>query len=117
MYFAWRDLICSSLYRFDDKPENYRAWKKSYSNATQGLGLTATEELDLMTKWLGRESSDHVKRLRSAHVTNPATTLKKAWERLKEYYAAPQIIKKSLSTSLTVSKEFQEKNTEDTGTS
>lgn len=62
-YLAQRDLVSSSLYQFDDKPENYRAWHSSYKNVTQGLGLTATEQLDLMTKWLGRESSNQCKHL------------------------------------------------------
>ena len=80
-YLARRDLVSSSLYQFDDQPEHYRAWQSSYISATQGLGLTATEELDLMTKWLGKESGNHVT---------------KAWERLQECYAAPEIIEKAL---------------------
>lgn len=92
---AWRDLVSSSSYRFDDRPENYRAWQSSYKNATQGLGLTATEELDLTTKWLGKESGDQVKRLRAVHATNPVIALRKAWERLQECYAAPEIIEKA----------------------
>lgn len=93
---ARRDLVSSSLYQFDDRPENYRAWHSSYTNATRGLGLTATEELDLMTKWLGKESGEHVKRMRSVHVNNPAAALRKAWERLRDCYAAPEILEKSL---------------------
>lgn len=95
-YLARRDLVNSSLYQFDDKPEHFRAWQSSYANVTQGLGLTPTEELDLMIKWLGRESSNHVKRIRSVHITNPVTALKKAWDRLQECYAAPEMIEKSL---------------------
>ncbi|XP_042281759.1 uncharacterized protein LOC121906755 [Thunnus maccoyii] len=95
-YLARRDLVNSSLYQFDDKPEHYRAWQSSYTNVTQGLGLTPTEELDLMIKWLGRESSNHVKRIRSVHITNPVTALKKAWDRLQECYAAPEMIERSL---------------------
>lgn len=95
-YLARRDLVSSSLYQFDDKPEHYRAWQSSYNSVTRGLGLTATEELDLMTKWLGRESSNHVRRIRSVHIANPAIALRKTWERLQECYAAPEIIEKSL---------------------
>ncbi|KAI7808136.1 hypothetical protein IRJ41_016509 [Triplophysa rosa] len=95
-YLARRDLVSSSLYQFDDQPEQYRAWQSSYNSATQGLGLTATEELDLMTKWLGRESSNHVKRQRSVYITNPFIALMKVWERLQECYAAPEIIEKAL---------------------
>ncbi|XP_051244002.1 uncharacterized protein LOC127356365 [Dicentrarchus labrax] len=109
-YLARRDLVSSSLYQFDDQPEHYRAWQSSYISATQGLGLTATEELDLMTKWLGRESSNHVKRLRSVYITNPFIALTKAWERLQERYAAPEIIEKALLNGSIISQEFQEKN-------
>ncbi|KAG1953436.1 hypothetical protein F2P79_009964 [Pimephales promelas] len=98
--YARRDLVSASLYEFDDKPENYRAWQSSYKNATQGLGLTATEELDLMTRWLGRESSNQVKRLRSVHVASPDIALRKAWERLQECYAAPEVVEKALFTRL-----------------
>ncbi|XP_063761823.1 uncharacterized protein LOC134879300 [Eleginops maclovinus] len=99
-YLARRDLVNTSLYEFDDKPENYRAWLSSYKNATQGLGLTATEELDLMTRWLGKESSNQVKRLRAVHIASPQIALGKAWERLQECYAAPEVIEKALFTRL-----------------
>ncbi|XP_067282594.1 uncharacterized protein [Pseudorasbora parva] len=95
-YLARRDLVSASLYEFDDKPENYRAWQSSYKNATQGLALTATEELDLMTRWLGKESSNQVKRLRSVHVASPDIAHRKAWERLQECYAAPEVVEKAL---------------------
>lgn len=49
-----------------------------------------------MTKWLGKESSEQVKRLCSVHVGNPQAALRKAWERLRECYAAPEIIEKSM---------------------
>lgn len=49
-----------------------------------------------MTKWLGKESSNYVKRLWSVHITSPALALTKAWERLQECYAAPEIIEKAL---------------------
>ncbi|XP_060758870.1 uncharacterized protein LOC132869609 isoform X1 [Neoarius graeffei] len=95
-YMARRDLITSGLYQYDDRPENFRAWFSSFNGATAEVALTPTQELDLMTKWLGKESSNQVKRIRSVHINNPKTALKKAWERLWECYAAPEIIEKSL---------------------
>ncbi|XP_072894093.1 uncharacterized protein [Hemitrygon akajei] len=47
-YFARRDLVTSGLYQFDDKPENYRAWYSTFTNAIDGFQLRATQELDLM---------------------------------------------------------------------
>ncbi len=62
-YLARRELVNTSLVKFDDRPESFRAWKSAFVGATEGLGLTAGEELDLLIRWLGKESSDHVKRL------------------------------------------------------
>ncbi|XP_037617247.1 uncharacterized protein LOC119483203 [Sebastes umbrosus] len=95
-YLARRELVTSGLYQFDDKPENYHAWYSSFTNAASEVNLTSTQELDLMTKWLGKESGEQVKRIRSVHVSNPNLALHKAWERLRECYAAPEVIEKSL---------------------
>ncbi|XP_022522966.2 uncharacterized protein LOC111191682 [Astyanax mexicanus] len=95
-YLAHRDLITSGLSQFDDSPENYWAWKSSFTNAIVGLHLSASEELDLLIKWLGRESAQHVRRIRAVHVGNPSTGLTKAWERLEECFGSPEIIEKSL---------------------
>ncbi len=95
-YLARRDLISSGLYQFDDKTENYRSWYSSFTSAAREVHLSATQELDLMTKWLGKESGEMVKRIRSVHVSNPNLALHKAWERLRECYAAPEVIERSL---------------------
>ncbi|KAK3543942.1 hypothetical protein QTP70_031850, partial [Hemibagrus guttatus] len=68
-YLARRNLISSGLYQFDDKPENYWSWYSSFTSAAREVHLTATQELDLMTKWLGKESGEMV--IRSVHVSNP----------------------------------------------
>ncbi len=71
-YLARRELVTSGLYQFDDKPENYHAWYSSFISATNEVGLTPIQELDLMTRWLGKESGQQVKRIRSVHVNNPS---------------------------------------------
>ena len=54
-------------------------------------GLTKFgEELDLLVKWLGKESSEHIKRIRAVHVTNPEAALRMSWTRLRECYATPE---------------------------
>jgi len=93
---ARRELVNSGLFRFDDRPENYWAWKSSFVNAIEGLQLTAAEQLDLMSKWLGEQSSHHVKRIRAVHTGNLSTGLRKAWERLEDCYGSPEMIEKSL---------------------
>ena len=59
-YLARREIITTGLTKFDDQPESFRAWQSSFFNATQDLDLSASEELDLLVKRLGRESSEHV---------------------------------------------------------
>lgn len=63
--------MTTGVSNFDDTPESFRAWESSFLNATKGLVLTYSEELDLLVKWFGKESLEHVKRIRSVHVTNP----------------------------------------------
>ena len=94
-YLARRDLTNSGLYHFDDKPENYRAWYASFTNTISDINLSAAQQLDLMTKWLGTESREYAKRIRSVYVGNPTEALRKAWERLRECYATPEIMEKS----------------------
>ncbi|XP_059849341.1 uncharacterized protein LOC132407081 isoform X1 [Hypanus sabinus] len=95
-YLARRDLITSGLYQFDDKPENYCAQYATFTNAIDGIQLRATQELDLMAKCLGKESCEQVRRIRSVYINNPELALRKAWERLREGYAAPEIIEAAL---------------------
>lgn len=95
-YLARRDLVMSGLYQFDDKPENFRAWQSSFTNAVAEVRLTATQELDLMTKWLGKESGEQMRCIRAVYVNNADLALRKAWERLRDCYAAPEIIEQSL---------------------
>ena len=60
------------------------------------MDLSASEELDLLVKWLGRESSEHVKRIRAVHITNPQAALRLSWTRLRECYATPEVIESAL---------------------
>ncbi|KAK0137092.1 hypothetical protein N1851_026711 [Merluccius polli] len=84
----------SGLYEFDDKPENFRAWQSSLTNAVAEVQLTATQELDLMTKWLGKESGEQMRCIRAVHANN-ANSLSHA-RRGRDCYAAPEIIEQSL---------------------
>lgn len=74
-YLAHRELVMTGLTKFDDQPESFRAWQSSFLIATQGLDRPAGEELDLLVKWLGKESFEHDKRIRAVHVTNPEAAL------------------------------------------
>ncbi len=99
-FLARRELVSSGLTRFDDRPESYRAWRSSFINTIKDLGLTASEELDLLSKWLGKESSEYVRRLRAVHIGNPDTAFKMVWNRLDECYSSPEVIESALFKKL-----------------
>ncbi|CAE1275879.1 unnamed protein product [Acanthosepion pharaonis] len=95
-YFTRRELITTGLPPFNDRPEDYRAWKRSFQSAIRHLGLTYSEEMDLLVKWLGKESGEHARRLRSAHLNHPERGLMRIWARLEECYGAPEMIEDAL---------------------
>jgi len=99
-YLVRRELVNSGLSKFDDRPENYLAWKSSFKSALEGLSLTPSEELDLLTRWLGPQSSEQVKRLRAVHVADPAAGCRMAWSRLEESFGSAEIIEKTLFDKL-----------------
>ena len=95
-YLIRREMVSSGLLKFDDRPENYWSWKASFLSATKDLNLSDTEELDLMTKWLGTESSEQAKRIRSVHVLDPTAGRNMVWQRLEECYGTPEVIEHAL---------------------
>lgn len=78
-YLIRKELVSAGLLHFDDKPENYWAWKASFVSATKDLNLSAREEVDLLTKWLGPKSSEQAKRIRAVHTLNPSAGVKMVW--------------------------------------
>lgn len=82
--------MTTGLTKFDDRPESFRAWQSSFTNAIHGLDLTTSEELDLLVKWLGKELSEHVRRICFVHVTDLV------WDRLLECYTAPEVTESAL---------------------
>ncbi|XP_039462343.1 uncharacterized protein LOC116328883 [Oreochromis aureus] len=95
-YLIRKELISTGLLQFDDKPENYWAWKTSFISATKDLNLSPREELDLLTKWLGPTSSEQAKRIHAVHTLNPAAGAKMVWQRLEECYGSPEAIEDAL---------------------
>ncbi|XP_014829410.1 PREDICTED: uncharacterized protein LOC106907997 [Poecilia mexicana] len=95
-FLARRELVTTGLLQFNDRPENYRAWRRSFQNAIRDLNLTCDEEMDLLVKWLGSESTEHAKRIRSIHINQPAKGLNMIWNRLDASYGASEAIEKAL---------------------
>ena len=95
-YLARRELVATGLLQFNDKPQNYRAWKRSFESATIGLNLTPSEEMDLLLKWLGKDSAEQVEQLRAIHINHPEDGLEMIWERLDQTYGSTEAIEDSL---------------------
>lgn len=51
-----RDVLLSLLTPFTDYPNLYAIWKASYKDIVGDLGVTTTEEIHLLVKWLGANS-------------------------------------------------------------
>lgn len=95
-YLAHRELVTTWLTKFDDQPETFRAWESSLFNATRGLDLTVSEELDLLIKWLWKESSDQVKRIHAVYVSDTQAALHLSWARLQQCYSTPEVMQSAL---------------------
>lgn len=54
----------------------------------------------MLSKWLGRESSEYVRCFSAAHIENPDAALKMVWNRLDECYSSPEVIKSALFKKL-----------------
>ena len=95
-YVARRELVATGLVQFNDKPQNYRAWKRSFQNATVDLDLSPSEEMDLLLKWLGKESAEHVEQIRAVHINHPEVGVARIWERLEQRFGSAEVIEDAL---------------------
>ena len=74
------DIIALPL--FNDQPESFHDLKihlQTYLRISVSR-ISAREELNLLVKWQGPESSKHVQSIRIANANDPAEALKKVWE-------------------------------------
>jgi hypothetical protein len=53
--------------------------------------MSGLEQIDLLVKWLGTESSPHAVSIRSSNAGNPKRGLQRLWERLDERYGSPEM--------------------------
>lgn len=91
-----RELVSTTIQKFDDEPQNYRTWKSSFLNVIKDLSLSPREELDLLIKWLGPQSSEQARRVSAAQIYNVVASLEMVWQRLEESYGAPEVIEHAL---------------------
>ncbi|XP_040209336.1 uncharacterized protein LOC120940491 [Rana temporaria] len=93
---ALQELITTGLYKFDDRPENYRSWRSTFKAVIKSLPVEPQAELDLLIRYSGRQSSEQVKRLKSVYIYNFNAGLDAAWERLEQDYGSPEVIESAL---------------------
>ena len=102
-YLARRDLITkSTISPFDDSPEGFQTWKRSFQNTIEGIPLTPHEELSLMVSNMRPNSEGRrlVEAIRNMHFADPATSLQTAWKRLKERFGSEEAVTRALYAKL-----------------
>lgn len=95
-FLAKSHLITEGLCKYDDKPENFLSWKSTFKNTIAELGLSALEEINLLVKWLGPESSQQAQRIKAVSIHKPTVGLTMIWSRLEECYGSPEAIERAL---------------------
>ena len=99
-YLLRKELLLTRLIQFDDTPETYMSWKSSFRQVCQELNISASEEIDLMIKWLGEESRKYALSLKNVYRNNPAIGLESLWTRLDERYGSSGSLYKSIMNKL-----------------
>ncbi|XP_030833438.1 uncharacterized protein LOC115918415 [Strongylocentrotus purpuratus] len=91
-----KELITSGLRKFNDHAFSYRSWKASLKQVTTELKLKPFQEMDLIIRWLGKESSQLVSAIYDIHVDKPKIGLDRMWELLDRKYGSPEAIEQDL---------------------
>lgn len=76
------------------------SWKTSFQNAIADFHQSATEELDLLLKHLGKKSAEQVKSLRSVNIRDHAMGLFMVWGGLDETFGSPEAVEHALFSKL-----------------
>ncbi|XP_033728036.1 uncharacterized protein LOC117317344 [Pecten maximus] len=94
-----KDLLKSRLTKFEDKPEYFESWRRTFKSVVTGLQLSPLEELELLQIWLGPESSSYARSIRASH-SDPAIACNRLWERLMDRYGRPEVVEAALKQKL-----------------
>lgn len=72
----------------------------SFKSITEELQVTPFEEIDLLVKFLGPESSKFAASIRTANTTYPKRGLERIWSTLQERYGSPELVESALKTKV-----------------
>ncbi|XP_069972597.1 uncharacterized protein [Penaeus vannamei] len=95
-----KELSLARFSPFDDRPESYVPWKTTFQQTIQDLHVTSLEEVDLLLRWLGPESSKFAQSIRTSNIHDPSKCIKLIWKRLEDRYGSPVIIEASIKKKL-----------------
>ena len=95
-----RDLLLNSVVNFNDAPENYLSWKFSFKNVMTELGVAAADELDLLIKYLGKDSTKSALSMKVSNPHDPARGLSLLWSRLDERFGSPELVESALKNKV-----------------
>ncbi|XP_062566124.1 uncharacterized protein LOC134228483 [Saccostrea cucullata] len=95
-----KELMINKLVNFDDKPENFLAWKTTFKSVIQEASVSPAEELDLLIRWLGPESREHARRVKATTTHNPVRGCEALWRRLHERYGSPELVESAIRLKL-----------------
>lgn len=95
-----KDLALNRLTMFDDRPEYYYVWKSAFKRVVTELGVSPSEEIDLLIKHLGPNSRQHAISIRAANMNNPRLGVERIWERLDDRFASPELVESLIKKKL-----------------
>ena len=62
--------------KFDDDPTSYMVWKGTFKSVVADIKTDDFEQLDLLLRWVGPQSSKQVN-IRKSNPSSPSSALKK----------------------------------------
>ena len=80
-FLVKKELLLTRLVKFQDDPVTYYVWKETFKTVTSELGCSAREEVDLLSKWLGPDSSRQATNIRVSNAHDPESARSKIWKR------------------------------------
>ncbi|XP_013396919.2 uncharacterized protein LOC106163784 [Lingula anatina] len=110
-YLLKKELLLTRLTKFQETPETYASWKESFVSMKKDLALSASEEVDLLIRWLGPTSRKHAISIKTANPSQPQKAVKEIWERLEERYGSPELIESVLRKKIDMFPKLTSKDT------
>ncbi|XP_023930308.1 uncharacterized protein LOC106157407 [Lingula anatina] len=110
-YLLKKELLLTRLTTFQETPETYASWKESFVSMKKDLALSASEEVDLLIRWLGPTSRKHAISIKTANPSQPQKAVKEIWERLEERYGSPELIESVLRKKIDMFPKLTSKDT------